>query len=30
LNRGAVSGMQLDFEPVFVALDPPRFFPRSK
>jgi DNA-binding transcriptional LysR family regulator len=26
LNRGAVSGMQLDFEPVFVPLDPPRFF----
>jgi DNA-binding transcriptional LysR family regulator len=26
LNRGAVSAMQLDFEPVFVALDPPRFF----
>jgi DNA-binding transcriptional LysR family regulator len=26
LNRGAVSGMQLDFEPVFVPLDPPHFF----
>jgi DNA-binding transcriptional LysR family regulator len=26
LNRGAVSGMQLDFEPVFVHLDPPRYF----
>jgi DNA-binding transcriptional LysR family regulator len=26
LNRGAVSAMQLDFEPVFLALDPPRFF----
>jgi DNA-binding transcriptional LysR family regulator len=26
LNRGAVSAMQLDFEPVFVPLDPPHFF----
>jgi DNA-binding transcriptional LysR family regulator len=26
LNRGAVSAMQLDFEPVFVALNPPHFF----
>jgi len=26
LTRGAVQAMQLEFEPVFVALDPPRFF----
>jgi hypothetical protein len=26
LNRGAVSGMQLDFEPVFVPLNPSHFF----
>jgi DNA-binding transcriptional LysR family regulator len=26
LNRGAATGMQLDFEPVFVPLDPPHFF----
>ena len=26
LNRGAVSAMQLDFEPAFVPLNPPHFF----